>query len=215
MCANVKLSPRSLRSLTGVHPDLVRVISETQIIPEVSRLEIVDGVRDIQTQEKYLKTGASKTMNSRHLTGHAADFALYRDEDGDGDLDFIKDTEPYYRKQAALFKATAKRLGIDMEWGGEIWPTHIDGMHLQLSWESYPLKEKPKTVSNSKTIAASISGIGITVLPEVVAKATELTGSVSSFIKEEWLVWVQLVLTIGLFAFVINERRNKLKQEGV
>ena len=88
-------------------------------------------------------------------------------------------------------------------------------MHLQLSWASYPLQEKPKTVSNSKTIAASISGMGITVLPEIVAKASEMTGSVSSFVKEEWLVWIQIALTVALFAFIVNERRNKIKQEGV
>jgi peptidoglycan L-alanyl-D-glutamate endopeptidase CwlK len=210
----MKLSQRSLNSLKGVHPDLVRVIAETQVIPGC-RLEIVEGLRDMATQEKYLRTGASKTLNSRHLTGHAADFAMYRDIDGDGDLDFIKVVDPDYRAQAKLFKETAKRLGVDMEWGGEIWPNHIDGMHLQLSWASYPLQQKPKTVSNSKTIAASISGMGITVLPEIVAKASEMTGSVASFVKEEWLVYIQIALTVCLFAFVANERRNLNRREGV
>ena len=209
----MKLSQRSLNSLKGVHPDLVRVIAETQVIPGC-RLEIVEGLRDMATQEKYLKTGASKTLNSRHLTGHAADFAMYRDIDGDGDLDFLKKVDPEYRAQAKLFKETAKRLGVDLEWGGD-WSSIVDGMHLQLSWASYPLQEKPKTVSNSKTIAASISGMGITVLPEIVAKASEMTGSVASFVKEEWLVWIQIALTVGLFAFIVNERRNKIDKEGV
>jgi peptidoglycan L-alanyl-D-glutamate endopeptidase CwlK len=204
---------RSKRNLVGVHPDLVRVIAETQVIPGC-RLTIVEGLRDIATQEKYLKTGASKTLNSRHLTGHAADFAMYRDIDGDGDLDFLKKVDPEYRAQAKLFKETAKRLGVDLEWGGD-WSSIVDGMHLQLSWASYPLQEKPKTVSNSKTIAASISGMGITVLPEIVAKASEMTGSVASFVKEEWLVWIQIALTVCLFAFVANERRNLNRREGV
>lgn len=209
----MKLSQRSLTNLKGVHPDLVRVIAETQVVPGC-RLEVVEGLRDMATQEKYLRTGASKTLNSRHLTGHAADFAMYRDIDGDGDLDFLKKVDPEYRAQAKLFKETAKRLGVDLEWGGD-WSSIVDGMHLQLSWASYPLQQKPKTVSNSKTIAASISGMGITVLPEIVAKASEMTGSVASFVKDEWLVWIQIALTVGLFAFIVNERRNKIDKEGV
>ncbi len=37
---------------------------------------LVEGMRDIETQKKYVASGASKTMKSNHLTGQAADIAF-------------------------------------------------------------------------------------------------------------------------------------------
>ena len=72
---------------------------------------------------------------------------------------------------------------------------------------------KPKTVSNSKTIAASIAGMGVTVLPEIVAQATDATESMASFLKDEWRVWIQIAL-IFVFGYVALERKRNAERNG-
>ena len=204
----MNLDKRSLASLRGVHPDLVAIAAESESIAgDGVEVCIIEGLRSMETQMRYLKSGASKTTNSRHLSGHAFDFAVKID----GKLqDRI---HPYYQKQADFFKATAKRLGHPITWGGD-WGW--DGMHVELDWKAYPLKEKPKTPGNSTTIAASIGGMATTVIPEVVAKATNVTESIEALgVKKEWMIWVQIVVVVGLFAFIVNERRKKIDREGV
>ena len=65
-----KLSKRSMGRLEGVHPDLVEVITES-----IKRVPIdfgiSEGMRTVDRQKQLVASGASTTMNSRHLTGHA------------------------------------------------------------------------------------------------------------------------------------------------
>ena len=202
------LSQRSKIALAGVHRDLLTLVTNADSIADESKgitVDIIEGVRDQATQVKYLEEGKSKTLNSRHLTGHAIDFAVKVN----GELQTKID--PYYRQQADLFKETARRLGYDITWGGD-WGW--DGMHIELSWEAYPIQKKPKTVSNSKTIAAAITGIPVTVLPEIATKVGSLTESLD-FLESKWIVVIQIVLTLGILAFIINERRTKIMREGV
>ena len=202
------LSQRSKIALVGVHRDLLTLVTNADSIADESKgitVDIIEGVRDQATQVKYLEEGKSKTLNSRHLTGHAIDFAVKVN----GELQTKID--PYYRQQADLFKKMAKKLGYDITWGGD-WGW--DGMHIELSWEAYPIQKKPKTVSNSKTIAAAITGIPVTVLPEIAAKVGSLTESLD-FLESKWIVVIQIVLTLGILAFIINERRTKIMREGV
>ena len=202
------LSQRSQIALVGVHRDLLTLVTNADSIADESKgitVDIIEGVRDQATQVKYLEEGKSKTLNSRHLTGHAFDFAVKVN----GELQTKID--PYYRQQANLFKAMAKKLGYDITWGGD-WGW--DGMHIELSWEAYPIQKKPKTISNSKTIAAAITGIPVSVLPEIAAKVGSLTDSLS-FLDSKWIVLVQSVLLVGIFIFVVNERRKTIQREGV
>jgi len=59
--------------LEGVHPDLVEVIQQS-----IKRVPIdfgiSEGMRTVERQKELVESGASTTMNSRHLTGHAIDF---------------------------------------------------------------------------------------------------------------------------------------------
>jgi peptidoglycan L-alanyl-D-glutamate endopeptidase CwlK len=59
-----KFSKRSKDRLNSCHPDLVRLF-ETVI--EKVDCTIIEGVRTRETQEEYVRTGKSKTMNSKHL----------------------------------------------------------------------------------------------------------------------------------------------------
>lgn len=123
-----KLSQKSLDRLSGVHPDLVAVVKRAIEITEVD-FAVLEGVRSKARQEQLFKAGASTTMNSRHLTGHAVDLGAYVGQ--------IRWDWPLYDKIALAMKAAAIELQIAIEWGGD-WKKFKDGPHFQLTWEAYP-----------------------------------------------------------------------------
>jgi peptidoglycan L-alanyl-D-glutamate endopeptidase CwlK len=132
-----KLGTRSLQNLSGVHPDLVAVVKRA-IENTKQDFTVIEGMRDINRQRQLVKSGASTTMNSRHLTGHAVDIAPYPfngDVDEDGVVN-IEDWDQYYPIEEAM-KLAADELGIDLEWGGD-WKSFKDGPHWQLSRKVYP-----------------------------------------------------------------------------
>ena len=132
-----KLGTRSLKNLSGVHPDLVAVVNRAVEITKQD-FTVIEGMRDISRQRQLVKSGASTTMNSRHLTGHAVDIAPYPfngDVDEDGVVN-IEDWDQYYPIEEAM-KLAADELGIDLEWGGD-WKSFKDGPHWQLSRKDYP-----------------------------------------------------------------------------
>ncbi len=123
------LSKKSLDRLSGVHPDLVRVVKRAIEITTVD-FAVLEGVRSKSRQEQLVKAGASQTMNSRHLTGHAVDLGAY--VSGSVRWDW-----PLYHKIAAAMKQAASELGVPLEWGGD-WRTFKDGPHFQLPHKEYP-----------------------------------------------------------------------------
>lgn len=133
------LSQRSLGRLTGVHPDLVRVVKTAIKLSTVDFL-VGEGLRSIARQKQLVAQGASTTMNSRHLTGHAVDLLALLDTDGDGDKEVSWHWPSYYRIAEAM-KLAAKAEKVPLEWGGD-WRTFKDGPHFQLPFAQYP---KPKS----------------------------------------------------------------------
>ena len=131
------LSFRSRQRLSGVHPDLVAVVKRAIEITKQD-FSVIEGIRSVERQRELLKSGASTTMNSRHITGHAVDLVPYPsngDVDGDGKVN-IEDWDQYYPIEKAM-KQSAEELDVDLEWGGD-WKTFKDGPHFQLSRKSYP-----------------------------------------------------------------------------
>lgn len=124
-----KLGLRSKLRLQGVHPDLVKVVERAIEITEVD-FTVLEGMRTEDRQRELVKKGASTTMRSRHLTGHAVDLGAY--VDGTVRWDW-----PLYHTIAEAMKQAAQELKVDMEWGGD-WKSFPDGPHYQLSWKSYP-----------------------------------------------------------------------------
>ena len=122
-------SKRSLRNLEGVHPDLVKVVRRALELTEVDFV-VVEGIRTLEKQRQYVESGASKTMNSRHLTGHAVDLIAWVGMTVNWDL-------INYEKIAAAMKEAGMELGIPVEWGGD-WKGFKDGPHFQLPWKEYP-----------------------------------------------------------------------------
>jgi peptidoglycan L-alanyl-D-glutamate endopeptidase CwlK len=120
------LGNKSRSKLQGVHPDLVAVVERAITLTEQD-FTVLEGLRSIDRQEELVATGKSKTMNSRHLTGHAVDLAPWP---------ISWDWEKFYPIADAM-KEAAEDLGVDIEWGGD-WISFPDGPHFQLSWRSYP-----------------------------------------------------------------------------
>ena len=127
--AKFKLSKRSLDRMVGVHPQLVAVVKRAIEITEVDFV-VLEGLRTRDRQVELVAKGASKTMNSRHITGHAVDLGAWV-------AGTVRWDWPLYYKLADAMKQAAKELNVDMEWGGD-WRTFKDGPHYQLSRKSHP-----------------------------------------------------------------------------
>lgn len=126
---NFKLSRRSLERMQGIHPDLVRVVMLAIQLTEVD-FGVTEGLRTIEKQREYFAKGASKTMNSRHLTGHAVDLVAYIGSE-------VRWDWPLYYKIADAMKRAANSLGVPIVWGGD-WRTFKDGPHFELDRKAYP-----------------------------------------------------------------------------
>lgn len=122
------LGPRSMMRLKGVHPDLVKVVQHAIEISDVD-FTVLEGLRSIERQRELVKAGASQTVKSRHLTGHAVDLAAWVDNQVDWSW-------PLYPKIADAMKKAAADLKIPIEWGGD-WKQFKDGPHFQLPWKDY------------------------------------------------------------------------------
>ena len=129
MQSNFNLSSRSLERLQGVHPDLVRVVKLAIVLTDVD-FAVTEGVRTTARQRVLVEAGASTTMNSRHITGHAVDLAAY--VNGKLAWDW-----PLYHKLAVAMKQAAKELNISIVWGGD-WKSFPDGPHFELNRKDYP-----------------------------------------------------------------------------
>ena len=116
-------SQRSLNNLEGVHPDLVAVAHRAVEMTTVDFV-IIEGLRTVGRQKELFKSGASRTMNSRHLTGHAIDIVPWIDGQ-------IRWDWPAFYPVAKAFKAASKELNIPIIWGGD-WESFRDGPHFEL-----------------------------------------------------------------------------------
>lgn len=124
-----KLGARSLERLEGVHPDLVAVVKLAIQKTEID-FTVLEGLRTKERQVQLVASGASRTMNSRHLTGHAVDLGAMLN----GKVEW---SWPLYDKIAKAMKEAAEELNIPVEWGGDF-KSFKDGPHWQLSRDKYP-----------------------------------------------------------------------------
>lgn len=120
------LSQKSLRRLEGVNPALVQVVKRAIQITPIDFI-VVEGLRTKERQAYLFEKGATKTMNSRHLTGDAVDLAPIVNNKVSWDW---KDFYPL----AEAVKKAAKEVKVEVEWGGEF-KTFPDAPHWQLPWK--------------------------------------------------------------------------------
>jgi peptidoglycan L-alanyl-D-glutamate endopeptidase CwlK len=123
------LGQRSKDRLSGVHPDLVKVIEEA-IKESPLDFSITEGLRTKERQKELFDAGKSQTMNSRHITGKAIDIAVLFE--GKVTWEFR-----HYQTVADHIKKVAKELGIELVWGGD-WQSFKDGPHFELNRSVYP-----------------------------------------------------------------------------
>ena len=125
----MQLSDCSHQRLQGVHPDPQRIVLLAATLTDTDFI-ITEGLRTVERQRQLVAKGASQTMNSRHITGHAVDLAAT--VDGEVRWDW-----PLYHRLATAMKEAARQLGIRMVWGGD-WRSFKDGPHFELDRHVYP-----------------------------------------------------------------------------
>lgn len=124
------LSQRSERHLNGVHPDLVNVVQRALAISSVDFI-VIEGIRAPERQQQLVASGASRTMSSRHLTGHAVDIAPWINR-------IIPwDNWPAFEQVASAMKQAALEMNVPLVWGGD-WTAFRDGPHFELPRGAYP-----------------------------------------------------------------------------
>ena len=104
------LSQRSLANLEGVQPALVAVVKRAIVLTKVD-FGVIEGLRTEARQRELVDRGASQTMNSRHLTGHAVDLMAYIDGRASWELNLYDDI-------ADAMKQAAIELDTPIKWGG-------------------------------------------------------------------------------------------------
>jgi peptidoglycan L-alanyl-D-glutamate endopeptidase CwlK len=142
---SIVLGARSLSRLQGVHPDLVRVVKRAAATSDLD-FTVLEGLRTIDRQKQLMAQGATKTMNSRHLTGHAVDLAPMLD--GKISWDW-----PLYLRLAEVMRAASLDTKVPIRWGGtwkllsslqgpitakNLSRSFPDGPHFELPRSAYP-----------------------------------------------------------------------------
>lgn len=141
-----KLSAKSLATLDGVHPDLVRVVKRAIEITEQD-FSVAEGLRSPE-RAKALAAGGTGIEASLHIRqadgyGHAVDLWPYP-------LDW-KDLASFRRVAAAMF-AGADELGVLLQWGAD-WDT--DGRLNEPGEWDHPHFQLPQPFRRAAAAAAA------------------------------------------------------------
>lgn len=124
----MKLNERSINNLKGVHPALINVVNNVvdlmnERLPNLT-FTITQGLRTLEEQKKLLAEKKTKTLKSRHLTGHAVDIAVFIDGKT------LTWEKKYYKQVTDLFKEVSKDLNVEItcgiDWGWDAPHIEID-----------------------------------------------------------------------------------------
>ena len=142
---SIVLGQRSLSRLEGVHPDLVRVVKKAAALSSLD-FTVLEGLRTQARQKQLMDLGATRTMNSRHLTGHAVDLAPMIGGT-------VRWDWPLYHQLAEIVRSASVSENVPIRWGGT-WKllsaingpitakllsrSFPDGPHFELPRANYP-----------------------------------------------------------------------------
>lgn len=111
-----RLGAKSESNLVGVDPRIVEVVRRAILITDID-FAVHEGVRTLELQKKYVASGASRTLDSYHLTGDAVDLVPYV-----GGV--LRWEMPLCNTVArAMFEASGA-LGVRLVWG-RVWDTEL------------------------------------------------------------------------------------------
>ena len=104
-----KLSQRSLDRLEGVDERLIAVVKHAITATKID-FGVIQGMRTLEMQKELVAKGASQTMKSKHLVGHAVDLMAYVGGKGSWQLNVYDDL-------ADAMKEGADMVGVQLRWG--------------------------------------------------------------------------------------------------
>lgn len=120
------LGSLSRSNLRGVHPDLCRVVNRAiQLTSQDFR--VTEGVRTQERQAQLVQQGVSRTLNSRHISGHAVDLAALHN----GQISWEWDR--YYQIAQAMQRASDEE-NVVIRWGG-VWDKWLSELSSNLKLE--------------------------------------------------------------------------------
>ena len=144
------LSTKSEENLSGVDPHLAKCVRRA-IVTTSEDFGVFEGMRTLERQRKLVASGASRTLDSYHLTGHAVDLVPYVD----GRLQWQM---PLCIQVAIAMRDAAVTFGVPITWGA-VWDRKLQDLdptdmaeaiddyaaryHLKHGYKSRPLIDGP------------------------------------------------------------------------
>jgi len=108
------MTPSSKRKLSTCNLDLQRVVNK---VAEKERVQVIEGRRSPERQRELLKTGKSKTLDSKHVTDGLSSAVDIIGLNKDGEIDW-NDTKAHYAFGERVLKV-AESMGVKLRWGGD------------------------------------------------------------------------------------------------
>jgi peptidoglycan LD-endopeptidase CwlK len=203
-----KFSARSLKNMTGIHPDLRRVLDRALQDSPLDFI-VIEGLRTRERQKQLVASGASQRLDSRHITGHAVDL-LPIGPNGKGAFDW-----PLYNQLGPAVKEAAQELGVSLVWGGD-WKSFKDGPHFELDRKVYPVgdwetKAKPPVERTSAAQSTTVQASAV----QIASSAGAGIAAVGALDGTAQIVAIALCFVVVAAASWIMRERLKAWADGV
>ena len=104
-----RFSTRSQEKLIGVDSELKEIVSLAITYTKID-FGVIEGIRTVAQQKALVESGASQTMDSKHLEGRAVDLMAYVDGRGCWELNVYDDI-------ADAMKRAAIEIDVAVRWG--------------------------------------------------------------------------------------------------
>ena len=201
-----KYSARSLKNLNGIHPDLRRVIDRA-LLDSPMDFTVIEGLRTKERQKQLVASGASRTLNSRHITGHAVDLVPIG-PNGKAAFDW-----PLYDVLGPAVERAAEAEGVAIAWGGR-WTSFRDGPHFELDRKVYPegdftSKARPPVERTSPAQSTTVQASAVQIASGAGAGLAAL-GALDGTAQIAALAFAAVVILAG--AWIFRERLRKFAE---
>lgn len=111
-----RLGAKSEANLVGVHEGIAATVRKAILICEID-FAVHEGLRTLDRQKKLVASGASRTLDSYHLTGDAVDLVPYVDG-------HLRWEMPLCNEIARAMLEASGQLGIRLVWG-RVWDSEL------------------------------------------------------------------------------------------